>query len=123
MSMGLQLLLSNVISIGGNGEIFELKDVHLEEGFALEERNCKPLAKTGLDNMQSDGHKKGERVHESSSPSLSGAAFPVKCTIVVHVTNAHSAAEKNFWPSGSRTKGRTALQNFKSGNIVLLRST
>ncbi|KAG3195379.1 hypothetical protein PC128_g8546 [Phytophthora cactorum] len=89
MSMGLQLLLSNVISIGGNGEIFELKDVHLEEGFALEERNCKPLAKTGLDNMQSDGHKK----------------------------------EKNFWPSGSRTKGRTALQNFKSGNIVLLRST
>ncbi|KAG3033948.1 hypothetical protein PC121_g1152 [Phytophthora cactorum] len=118
MLMGLQLLLSNVISIGGNGEIFELKDVHLEEGFALE-----PLAKTGLDNMQSDGHKKGERVHESSSPSLSGAAFPVKCTIVVHVTNAHSAAEKNFWPSGSRTKGRTALQNFKSGNIVLLRST
>ncbi|KAG3168792.1 hypothetical protein PI124_g2447 [Phytophthora idaei] len=46
--------------------------------------------------MQSDGHKKGERVHESSSPSLSGAAFPVKCTIVVHVTNTHSAAEKTF---------------------------
>ncbi|KAG3120575.1 hypothetical protein PI125_g1036 [Phytophthora idaei] len=34
-----------------------------------------------------------------------------------------SQERKNFWPSGSRTKGRTALQNFKSGNIVLLRST